>query len=216
MTSLNEISYDLAEVKGNENNYAYIERMKFHVVNYRATFIRQDQSRGNRLPVSLIQQIGCMEMKEVPSTECCGVDLGCTVWRTVERLPETVRLKWGDDFTYVGPVDGYDGYRQITKVAAAYRDYDRFSGKSPYYVYENGYLYIYGAKPKKLLVKAIFADPRALTTFKGCDGKCYSDDDDFPIPKDMIPLILKAIKADVLQIEPPDQTEKVEVDEKNA
>lgn len=216
MTTLNEMAYDLAEADGSESDYASVERMKFHVVNYRATFVRQDQSRGNRLPVSFIQHIGCIDMLEVPSIECCGVDLGCKVWRTSIQLPETVRLKWGDDFTFVGTVDGSNAYRQITKMEASYRSYDRFSSKVPYYVYENGYVYVFGAKPKKVLIKAIFADPRQLISFKGCDGACYSDDDTFPIPKDMVPLILKAIKTDVLRLEEPSENAKIEVDEENA
>lgn len=211
--TLQELAYDLAESVGNENDHAFVERMKFHVKNYRALFFRRDQSRGNQLPVTFIQSIGCLDMIKVPSTECCGVDLGCYVYRTKETVPVPIRIKNGDAFTYVGTIDGSTPITQTSKTTASYRSFDKFQKSKAFYVYEGGYIYLFGLAAKKLLIKGVFEDPEDLVRYKSCDGQCYSPDDPFPLPADMAAGVLLTIKQEVLGVQPEDETEKIDVDE---
>lgn len=215
MSTLNKYAYDLAETVGKENDYGFLERMKFHVLNYRSMFFRRDQSRNNRLPDSFVQSLGCLPMVQVPSVECCGVDLGCKIYRTKSKVPVPIRLKNGNAFTYVGTIDGGNSYAQATRQEAAYRSFDRFKGKSQYYVWENGYIYVFNTKPEAILVKGVFEDPRQVKELGLCDGECYDDNKPFPMPNDMGPGLLLAIKREVLA-QPADENQKIEVDEKKA
>lgn len=210
--TLNEIAYDLAETVGKETDYGFVNRMKFHVNQYRALFFRRDQSRGNRLPQSFIQSLGCIDTIEVPSTECCGVDLGCYVYRTKTRVPKPIRLPSSNAFTYVGTIDGQNAYSQSTKQEAEYRSFDRFRAKSAYFVYENGYIYIFNAYPEKLLVKGVFEDPKETARLNLCDEECYSDDKEYPLPSDMAPGIITSITKEVLFQGPATDEENPNVD----
>lgn len=217
MNTLNKLAYDLAETVDRENDYAFVRRMKDHVIAYRSLFFRRDQSRGNRLPVEFIQDLGCLDMKKVPSVECCGIDLGCTIYRTVEKVPRPIRTKIGEAFTYVGTIDGKNPFTQSTRVEASFRSFDRFRNVSEFYVYENGYIYVFNVKPDKISVKGVFADPREVTAMGYCEVECFDDDSEFPMAEDMAPGLLLAIKREVLGLQTPDEdNQKIEVDEKQA
>lgn len=215
MNTLNKLAYDLAESVDKDTDYAFVERMKDHVMGYRAMLFRRDQDRGNRLPFEFIQNLGCIDMIEVPSVECCGVDLGCSVYRTKDKVPRPVRTKNGSSFSYVGTVDGQNSFSQMSRAETSFRSFDRFRGAAEFFVYENGHIYVFNTKPEKILVKGVFSDPRDIKQMGYCEEECFDDDSEFPMAEDMTPILLRAIKEEVLGLQDPnDDNQKVEVDDK--
>jgi len=66
----------------------------YFILNYkRAQYLRQDQTKNWFNMDTIYQDLGCLEMEEVDSAECCHFETGCTVFRTVTEIPPVLRWK---------------------------------------------------------------------------------------------------------------------------
>lgn len=200
MASLNEISYSIADKLGKPLDYLLINDIKFSIVNYRALYIRQDYTKNGRYNALFIQDLGCVVTEETDSAECCTYTSGCSVVRTKLELPDPVRLKGLEDFVFVGGIDKRTRFTMILPEEMQYIDYNKYSKNEPRYYYLNKRAYV--TVPEGVInIRGIFADPRAAAKFKHCDSTpCYSDDDRFPCPEDMIPGIIAGFIGGELKI----------------
>jgi len=196
--TLNEIVYNLADIVGKSDVPHFIERLKFNVKYYRAIFIRRDQERNSYLPEQFMQSF-CVEMIKVDASECCNVTVDCIIMRSKEKLPAAIRLKNGSPLTYVGTIDNLKSFAPMTVGELPTISHSTFTGRTPRYFLQNGYLYVINSKAIKLTVKGIFEDPAEVANFE-CDGDCYSDDNAFPIAADMVQRITQSLLSGELQI----------------
>lgn len=130
------------------------------------------------------------ELERVDKAEC-PVEVGCDMLKTVHPVPQPVRSTH-TMFDYIGDPDKGDAYRYMTPDQAVISTkYNKYTGTRPTYFYVNGYIYIYNDLNLEYInIRGIFADPKQLHDFK-CNGvACYTDDDQYNIPEDVINLII--------------------------
>lgn len=216
MATLNEIVYNIAEQMERSDDSVLRERLKFMVGYYRAQFIRQDQQRKHSLPSQFVQSLDCLEMEASNALECCEVeDIGCDVWRTKKTLPRPVRIYDGSEFAFVGSADGKKPYQRTTPVQADFGRHNKYTRLLPQYMYTKDRIYVLNARPKKILVKAIFEQPQDLETFTCCDGtSIFSEDKEYPISLDVVQRITQSILSTEMRLEKPtDDNDEVQLRE---
>ena len=187
MATLNEIAFSIADKLGKPLDYLLINNLKFSVINYRALHIRQDYTKTGYYNPLYIQDLGCIAIERVDSAECCTIESDCLVNRTTLDIPDPVRLKGIEDFTFVGGIDKKTRFTQIIPEQAQYIEYSTYTKNLPRYYYMNKRVYVTDSV-EYINIRGIFADPRVASKFKRCDddAPCYSDDASFPCPADMI------------------------------
>lgn len=201
MASLNELAYSIATKLGKPIDYMLIQDIKFSIVNYRALFIRQDYTKNGRYHYLLVQDLGCLETELTDSAECCTVESGCDVVRTKLEIPDPVRLKGLEDFVFVGGIDKKTRYTMSIPEEIGYLQYSKFTKNDPRYYYMNKRIYLINVPVGYVNVRGIFADPRKAELFNNCSGAdCYTDDEQFPCPEDMIVGIKEGLISGELRI----------------
>lgn len=202
MASLNEIAYSIADKIGKPIDYLFINDIKHSIITYRALFIRQDYTKNGFYNPLVIQDLGCVETEKVDSAECCEYESGCDVVRTKLELPDPIRLKGLEDFIFVGGIDKRTRFSMIIPEELNYLCQSKYTKRFSRYYYLNKRIYLYEVPPGVINVRGIFADPRQASKFKRCgdDTPCYSDDDSFPCPEDMIVGIRNGILGGELRI----------------
>jgi hypothetical protein len=201
MASLNEIAYSIATKLGKPTDIVLVNNIKFSIINYRALFIRQDFTKNGKVHQLYVQDLGCVPVEKTDSAECCDVESGCSVYRTVDILPDPVRLKGLEDYTFVGAINKITRYTALLPEEVQFLGYNKYTKHDPRYIYRNQRVYVFNVQPEYINIRGVFADPRDASRFNHCDdADCYTDDDNFPIPEDMIPGIISGFINGELQI----------------
>lgn len=121
--------------------------------------------QGNNLKLmdydSFFQTIKGVKVEEAPRIDdCLGVKSKCTVYRTVEKLPDIYEDDSGVIIKSVFTIDGTMDFsytkvnEYMRKLASPEVKYDR----SRYFFYNNGYLYFPNSRIDMVMVKAMFVD----------------------------------------------------------
>lgn len=141
------------------------------------------------------------ELVDVDEIECPLPESGCTVKRTSKKIPMPVRnshmLFW-----YVGDPDRLDGYTYTTPDQLSYIiNYgSRYTQDRPKYFYVNGYVYIYNDPALEYItIGGVWSDPRSLNGFKCDDQPCYTDDDPYDIPDDILNIMIQDVLKNELK-----------------
>lgn len=195
MTTLNKIAYDVAHHFGKQDDLSYIERLKFAIHGLRSTIIRRDLDRNRFTPQQYIQTIGCVDMEFVDASYCCGVEVGCKVFRSKKKLPYPIRFKDRVPFYWVGTINGKKEFAPMSFSELEYVKYSKYTSRKPRYYYQDGYIYLINGTASKITVKGVFEYPDQLAGFTDCGGNaCYSDDSEYPISADLAHSIKETLK----------------------
>lgn len=203
--TLNEIAYNILNIvrggRSNNDEHISLDQIKFNVKYYRAMFIRRDLAKNNFMSRHLEQDLGCLVLEKVNASKCCDFPIECTVYRTEERLPKTVRANFKELLTYVGGATGVDRIPLIESTSVKWLPYDKYTGHHKKAFMIEDYMYIHNADGMEFVnVRGVFEDPEAVGAFS-CDGTdCYDDNSDFPIPMDMIQAITAGITSGELMM----------------
>lgn len=214
MSTLPEITYNLAMLSGDDEDTAQINRYEEAVVYHRALIARRDLSLHSDIAPQFSSPLGCLKTVEADSAQCFGVDLPCNLVRTKKKIPAPLRLKGGNGFLFVGTVDTLTKYSEMSMEDLRFINAGTFSNSLPRYIYWDGYLYILNAKPEKVKVNLIVADPRKLEEYTNCDGDVAYDRevDEFPMPEDMVQRITQAIISGEIRIDKPEDLGEVKLE----
>ena len=203
--TLNEIAYNILNLvrggRSSNNDHISTSQIKFNVKYYRAMLIRRDFARNGMITRHLEQDLGCLELIKVDASKCCNLPTECAVYRTVKKIPKTVRFNFKDAVTYVGAIDGKANIPIVESHTVQWLPFDKYTkNKMKAYMIED-YLYVYNADGLKFInVRGIFEDPEDLSKYD-CDGTdCYDEDSDFPIPMDMLQTITQGIMSGELMM----------------
>ncbi len=194
--SLNELVSVLASRVGQAWNTDLQDEMKIVLSYKRADFFKKSMVQNPAQRKFFLKDFS-VELQEVDKTEC-PVDVECQVLRSVNKIPAPTRSDY-TLFDFVGSADKLTPYSYATpEQYTLMAQYNKYTGANPKYFYVNGYLYIYGDLSEEWAnVRGLYIDPRDLINFK-CEGEpCYTDDDQYEIPDDLI----NAIIADTLRVE---------------
>lgn len=218
--TLNEIIYSISHTLNKHDDHFFLEKIKEDVINYRALYLRRDLSR-NLMSTEFQQKLACIELECVDISECCNLESGVSVLRSVRKIPKPLRAK-STMFHYVGSTDmgmskntiSTMPYEETSSDMYQFTMHNQFTAKTTKYAYANEYLYIFNPPSlnlKYITVIGTFADPREAAKFINCDGDpCYTDDDEFPCPEDMLAMIQKDI-LNIYQIQHPVIDDEVDI-----
>jgi hypothetical protein len=194
MATLNQIAYNISTLLGKPFDQALLEQLKFQIRYFRSVLIRRDFDRNAFMTPQLIQSLGCVTMVEVDLSECPAHLTGYTLFRTETPLPEPIRMKNGNAFSYVGSIDRIRPYRQVIAEEIPYLNHAKFAKNQPSFFYQNGFIYVYNIAPEVINIQGIFEDPElAAGYFDEVGAPCYSDDSPYPITLDLVQAISQSI-----------------------
>jgi hypothetical protein len=198
--TLNEIAYNLLNLmrggrSTHEENIS-LEQIKFNIRHYRAVMVRRDFARNGLVTRHLEQSLGCLELEKVDGSQCCGLDIGCDVYKTKLPLPKTLRFNFEEAITFVGAADGLTRIPIVSSSIIKFLQYDKYTYDNKKAYTLGDYLYIFHAEGMQYVnVRGVFENPEDLAKYD-CDGSsCYDEDADYPIPMDM----LQAINSGIIQ-----------------
>lgn len=214
MSTLNIIAERVASALRQPTNHELKERAKISFKGLMAKRIRESFAR-NGIDESYILPFTC-ELIDSPMTEIPSQfktsDL--RIKRTINKIPNPVRIPNGSPFTYIGATDYINTYlvTYVSHNELKYANHSPFPLGSPIYAYyENNYLYIgtlnnYDTiKLKQVTINYIPVEPDVLLSY-------YDDFDDgqdmeLPLMEDVVNEIISTIIQSELGITQPKTTE---------
>ena len=196
--TLNDMSYDILKLHGkyhigNANFNDLQEVIKRSILSHYALYVRRDVDRNGGSD-EYYRTIG-VELEKVSKTDIVCKPVGCTVLRSKNKIPQTVRLKT-NEFKFIGTIDRLITFTRTREEELKYTYANDFTSAIPRYILKNEYLYVYNwSRVKTISIEDIF-----LTSTD--DGictlpECIHDDGniELPMPED----ILLIIRTEVLK-----------------
>lgn len=149
-----------------------------------------------------------IDLEDVSKAECPAVGSDCTVKRTVSKIPLPIRTEYAI-FDYVGDNDRTDGYGYATLAEFSwFTKYNKYTKDRPKFEYANGYVYIYNEETlEQVTIGGVWSDPSVLNDFKCDDVPCYTDDDPFDIPDDIINTMIQDVFKNEFRLLAPELAE---------
>lgn len=212
--SLNELASYLSDRLGQPFNIPLQEEIKL-VLNYkRADWLQKIVDKHPEQRKYFLKYFS-VDLESVDRAEC-PVDIDCTVLRTTVKIPLPLRTSYGL-FDYVGDPDKTDGYTYTTPDQLIWiLNYSKYTKDRPRYFYSNGYVYVYNENDLEYLgIGGIFPDQRQLSPFKCDDVPCYTDDDQYEIPADILNTMIQDILKNELRIFVSPEQAEITVDDMN-
>ena len=112
-------------------------------------------------------------------------------------------------FDYVGDPDKHDAYTYTTPDQLPWIvKYSKYTSARPKYFYTNGYIYIYNEEDLEYIgIRGLWPDQRQLNLFKCNGANCYTDDDQYDVPDDIINTIVQDVLKNELRLLAPEAGE---------
>lgn len=187
--SLNDLVSILASRAGQPFNIPLQEEMKVVLRYKRADFfkklITQHPEQRKLFTKSILVELEAVDAGE------CDLETDCIVMKSVNVIPRPLRTD-GNPFDFVGSVDKKEPIGYATPAEYdLFNKYNRYTSAKLKYFFKNNYLYIMGNEDQEYaVIMDMWPDPADLHDFT-CDGvPCYTDNDNFDIPEDLINSII--------------------------
>ena len=206
MPTLNQIAYNIAGAVDKNTDPVFINRLKFQIEYFRASFLKQDAQTNFNIPDAFVQS-STVELEWTNSVEACGVSLPCKILKSKTKLCTPINLKGQTGFMYVGAVGGGQSYQYVAPEQLVYAVSSKWTGNYPKYFFKDNYLYITEGSPMCIEVRMACESP-ATGSSTGSEsgstgGGCIDHDSEYPITMDMVQRVTQAIlsqmQADTLQ-----------------
>ncbi len=207
--SLNKLVQMLSDRVGQPFNRAVQAELKT-IINYkRADWFQKVLDAHPEQRKNFLKDFSA-ELQVAEKAEC-PIVFDCKLLRTVHPIPAPLRTAF-TLFDYVGDPDKIDAYSYTTpdqlywilKYGAKYT-HDR-----PRYFYINGYIFIYNDRAIEYInVRGVWPDQRQLVLFKCEDQPCYTDDDQYDIPDDIINTMMQDIIKNELRLFMPNPSDAI-------
>lgn len=201
MATMNEMAYDIAnKLEGgrlSDDSIPSLRQIMFNIVFWRATLVRRDINKNNYLSEQYIQDLGILELEKVDKSEYSTLFPTYNyVFRTKNKLPKFLRLLDREAITFVGSVDHERSFQLNNSNRMEFIGLDKFK-MTENATYRGDRIYIAldnNCELNYINVRGILADPRKASAYFNLEGHpCYSDDDEFPLPEDMISTITNGL-----------------------
>ena len=135
----------------------------------------------------------CINMIQVPSTECLDIPTECTLWRSEHKLPPYVESSTGLIYKSISSVDNSIGYLLSTPYIIGLKSKLKYN-KTRYVWIENNYLYSYNAHPILKVIAFFERDIFSNNTFGLNQAKvklCSRMDETVKIPSWLVDAVVK-------------------------
>lgn len=202
--SLNEIVSLLSSRVGQAWNTDLQEEMKVAVNTRRAEFFKRLLEQHPEQRRYFLRDFSAELITVDKAT--CPVTVDCDVLRTKYKVPLPVRSSQFF-FDFVGSSDKSVAFAYAApEYINLFAKYNKYTSRTPKYFYVNGYVYLYTKEDIEWInIRGVFDDPRQLSAFKCADQPCYTDDDQYEMPDDLITSIIKDILNTELRQQPPQE-----------
>jgi hypothetical protein len=155
----------------------------------RELWLRNEYNKNRSIDPNLIQEIPCLEMELVASSNCCiPIPDDCKVLRSVEQVPNTIEFFFSKGIISVGPSSITEKrYTLIDYNRVPYVGNGRFNQDAIYAFLYDRYVYlvsknVFHKMIKYINVRGLFTDPTALGSFISCENTpCWTPNDLYPI-----------------------------------
>lgn len=181
------------------------------IITARQTLIRQQYEKTKTFPTNALIDF-CFPLVDKSSTECCGLDLGCTFPVSATTIPLPMDVKDSLIFNYVGSVNGMEAFGYLKPDEIKFVKYRKFSSHLKYYTWINRKLiFINAAGLQGAKVRYVPANPLELADVKNCDDKpCFDIEDETfieghwedTITKMVLPKLLRVLNKQINVDEP--------------
>jgi hypothetical protein len=208
MDRADTINYAVSRVRGSmkaSKEDAFITDRYIYsiIVKFARVFMKRQENYSFLLRLmSVFTPLPCVELIEVDKVEaCCGVQSGCKIMRTKDKIPKPYEGPCG---LLLRPVSSIDSsveiymtepgtYTSMTKTTSF-----KFN-KNKYYWYLNGYLYFPDVEWETVRIEGVFEDD---TSAYSCDddncGDCVQrQDQKMNIPGDLLAEIEQQVRAEI-------------------
>lgn len=211
--SLNEIVGILSSRVGQPFNESLQEELKV-VANYKlAQFFKRLLDKNPEQRRFFLKDFSA-ELIKVDKVDC-PVDVGCDVLRTVKEIPVPLRNNQ-NLFDFVGTVDKLSAFAYATPEQINFLKHSKYTGNLPKYFYVDKKVYIYNNLDLEYInIRGVYTDRRELKDFLCVGEACFTDDDQFDAPDDVINDIIRDILFVELRNQFPEAHEQ-KLDEENS
>jgi len=170
------------------------EYILFLLNNEREEYLRQLYDDRRRKIDNVLIQSMCLELETVDRGSC-GIEVGCSIVRTVKKLPKLLEMRRRTALLSVRPVDILAKSFTLTTRDNIDTVFDsRYNLDIYAFLHSDGHIYIVSKDNSYIFMKCIeieliSADPSELTAYKNCCGcdennnpstDCFNEDSDYP------------------------------------
>ena len=179
------------------------------VLTVRMQLLSQQLKKKQRISDWNYSILPCVELIKVPNHECpCLGDLGCDVYRTKFKIPRVMTDFNRHYIEFVMSVENGIRIEEVSRQGVIYLKGNKYTGKKPKYLFENGYLYFPIQKsPGLVKIKLLAEDPLEAKKYPSlCDdcqdcADCISYPDyEFDIDGDLLEPLIDICVAEIIGI----------------
>lgn len=185
MLSLNKIIADIRNIATSGSNPIEFKieekQIEFWINEVRSTLISQAISKRQDISDTWVQIISCLDLELADQSECCIVDTGCYVLKSVQKIPDTIETWMDNTILKVTKPDGTI-ISKSNPFRSRYSSYAKYTKNKPEWYLRNGYLYVINETfLEKVNVWGVFENPADLFNFTSCNGgSCFNYEDEYP------------------------------------
>lgn len=209
MAKTSQIIYDVRELLNQySDDSVYDDRYILYLYNLkREVLMRQLYDDKSRNFDKLSMQTLCLSVEET-DRGLCGIEIGCTVLRSVKPIPKLLCVRNRETLISVTPPMVLSKSFKIIDFNQAGSILDRPYSNGIYVTIDpEGYIYIFSNIPEYKLINCIyitgiFATPSDLEEFSNCCNcedtveSCFTEDSEYPAPA----YIIDAARNDIIKL----------------
>lgn len=203
MATYNELAYDILEVLNNNNisddEDVSIEHIMYQFNLQRALWIRNEYNKpGRTIDPQIEQDLGCLELEESDTADCCEINTGCIILRTKKIIPKLIEFHDKSGITRLGPVSKVAlPFNFTTYDKAIYASFNKYAkGVFAFLLNQRIYCIITDSKYNYLdyiNLRGVFENPEDLKEFQCNDEACFTYDKQYPVNAWMIPYLTEQV-----------------------
>tara|TARA_R110000868_G_scaffold122495_3_gene324675 strand:- start:6920 stop:7618 length:699 start_codon:yes stop_codon:yes gene_type:complete len=205
----NELIYEVYEgLNINSDDTNIDERLILHkIASKRALWVSNEMNKRFRnIPPALIQDLGCLELEETSSEECCSSQLDCYFMRTVLELPMPISLHRDLLITRVGSKDKKEKeYTLVSYERIPFVGNGRFNQNGIYAFWLNNRIYLMSKNQSIILfeginIMGVFEAPHEAVNLITCDGlPSWTYDSKYPLYGKLWEYIRPQVEQDLMK-----------------
>tara|TARA_B100001094_G_C18196280_1_gene811395 strand:- start:8146 stop:8871 length:726 start_codon:yes stop_codon:yes gene_type:complete len=171
--NLNKIVYDIINIayggESSDDADVSFRQCAFWVMQERSMLLTQMMSRKVRVPASCTEYLNCVYLEPVDASECCEVDMGVHVLKSISPIPTTVQRNNRDSILAVESLDGARAFSETTDTRRKWNKYNKYTSSNARWYLKNGYLYIScDMLIEAVKVTGVFEDPTEVWKMNYC------------------------------------------------
>jgi len=171
---------------------------------YRAVLLRQSVSNGDVVNPDYIQTIPSVELVPVDAAgEISNIETGSIIYRTKEKIPNTINLKYMSGITFVGTLNR-KRIQLVPSHRAEFQLYKKFTASETLAYLEDGYVFVINPFGLRYItIRGIAEVPSDWASFTNTTmtAQDFNMNSKYPIPINILPALKQLILEREIGIE---------------